>query len=159
MFTSRVDTSSRATPTAPRTSTSARSRGRFSGRRGRGQQALRFKTRLVSATPSGRAGNGPSSHPDSSDDGRYVAYQTSASDLLPGDANGVSDVAEADLGGRRVVQGWVSKSKATTIGNGHSQNPSISGAGEFVLFDSDATNLKESASIRDDANGRRDLFL
>jgi hypothetical protein len=132
---------------------------KFSSRRGRGQQSLRFETRLVSATPSGRAGNGPSSHPDSSDDGRYVAYQTAASDLLAGDSNGVTDVAQADLRGQRVAQTWVSKSKATTIGNGSSQNPSISGAGEFVLFDSDATNLKESSHIRDDANGHRDLFL
>ena len=49
--------------------------------------------------------------------------------------------------------------KATSIGNGPSHNPMITGAGEFVLFDSAATNLKESRSIRDDANGVRDVFL
>ena len=61
--------------------------------------------------------------------------------------------------GRRVKQTWVSKSKATSIGNGPSHNPTIIGAGEFVLFDSLATNLKRSLSIRDDANGVRDVFL
>ena len=83
-----------------------------------------------------------------------------ASNLLAGDTNGVSDIAEADLRkARRVTQRWVSKSKATSIGNGPSHNPTITGAGEFVLFDSAATNLKESRSIRDDANGVRDVFL
>ncbi len=125
----------------------------------RGRQTLRFDTRLVSALPSGRSGNGASSHPDVSDDGRYVAFQTTASDLLPGDVNGVSDVSEADMGGRQPIQAWVSRSRATAIGNGPSQDPSITGAGEFVLFDSDATNLKESSRVRDDANGQRDVFL
>jgi hypothetical protein len=140
---------------------------------GRGVQAFSFGTTLVSATPSGAAGNGASAHPDVSDDGNFVAFETTAGDILPGDSNGVSDVAEMDLhgqlrkslpysctmvsGGRDVC--WVSKSKATSIGNGASNNPTISGAGEFVLFDSDATNLRESESVREDANGVRDMFL
>jgi hypothetical protein len=137
----------------------------------RGAQTLVFQTRLASATPGNRGGNGPSSHPSSSDTGNFVAFETMASDILPGDTNGVSDIAERDFGGRdterhpwctRSAGGricWVSRSKATTIGNGPSNNPAISGAGEFVLFDSEATNLKESESIRTDANGVRDLFL
>jgi hypothetical protein len=54
---------------------------------------------------------------------------------------------------------WASASAATSIGNGSSQDPSITGAGEFVLFDSDATNLRESSHIRNDSNGQRDVFL
>ncbi len=141
--------------------------------KGKGVQALRFDTTLVSATAAGRPGNGPSTHPDVSDDGNFVAFETQASDILPGDANGVSDIVQMDLGGQlarklpfscsehagRSVVCFVSKSKATAIGNGPSNHPTISGAGEFVLFDSEATNLKEGPSIRDDANGVRDLFL
>jgi len=123
-------------------------------------QVLSFRTRLVSATRRGKAGNGPSSNPDPSDGGAYVAFETTATNLLPGDTNGVSDIAQAALHKRnRVTQRWVSKSKATLLGNGPSHNPTITDAGEFVLFDSAATNLKESRSIVDDVNGVRDVFL
>lgn len=126
--------------------------------RGRGVQTFVFRTDLVSATGGGRAGNGASRHPSITDDGRYVAYETVATNLLAGDGNGVSDVARADLGGRRVRQDWVSRA-FTGIGNGPSNRPVISGAGEFVLFDSEASNLKPSESVRDDPNGVRDVFL
>jgi hypothetical protein len=125
----------------------------------KGKQVLRLGTALVSATRAKRAGNGPSSTPSVTDDGRYVAYQTNASNLLRGDRNGVSDVAEADLKGSRVKQTWVSKSKATTIGNGASGAPTISDAGEFVFFQSLATNLKPSSSVHNDPNGVQDVFL
>jgi hypothetical protein len=125
----------------------------------KGKQVLRFGTALVSATRAKKAGNGASSTPSVSDDGRFVAYQTLASNLLKGDRNGVSDVAEADMKGKRVKQTWVSKSKATSIGNGASGAPTISDAGEFVFFQSLATNLKPSTSVRDDANGVQDVFL
>ena len=125
----------------------------------KGKQVLRFGTALVSATRAKKAGNGASSTPSVSDDGRFVAYQTLASNLLSGDRNGVSDVAEADMKGKRVKQTWVSKSKATSIGNGASGEPTISDAGEFVFFQSLATNLKPSTSVHDDANGVQDVFL
>jgi len=126
---------------------------------GKGVQALTFDTRLVSAKSNGRSGNGASTNPSVSDDGVYIAFETLASDLLPGDSNGVSDVAEANLKGKRVKQQWVSRSGFSGIGNGASNRPVISGAGEFVLFDSEATNLKPSASVKDDPNGVRDVFL
>ena len=124
---------------------------------GKGVQALAFRTLLVSGTRAGKTGNGASSDPSVTDDGRYVAYETLASDLLPGDGNGVSDIVETDLKARRNV--WVSKSAFSGAGNGASHNPVISDAGEFVLFDSDATNLRPSASVRPDSNGVRDVFL
>lgn len=125
---------------------------------GKGVQTLDFDTRLVSANVGGRAGDAPSQHPSVTDDGRYVSFETAASNLLPGDANGVSDIARADMKKRRVKQEWVSKS-FIGIGNGPSNRPVISDAGEFVLFDSEATNFKPSTSVQDDMNGVRDLFL
>lgn len=124
----------------------------------KGQQVLKFNTRLVSATGSGKAGNGESYHPSATDDGRWVAYETTANNLLAGDSNGVTDVARADLKKKRVKQDWVSKA-FEGIGNGNSSRPVISGAGEFVLFDSDATNFRPSASVQLDSNGVRDMFL
>jgi Tol biopolymer transport system component len=48
---------------------------------------LTRKTKLVSATPSGTVGNGGSSSPGVSPDGRFVAFTSAATDLTPGDAN------------------------------------------------------------------------
>jgi hypothetical protein len=125
---------------------------------GKGVQTLQGLLGLVSGTRSGEAGNGASSHPSITDDGRYVAFETDASDLLPGDSNGVTDIARADLNGRTPKQDWVSKTKFG-IGNGPSQNPVISDAGEFILFDSEASNLRPSESVKPDPNGVKDVFL
>src|SRR5262245_58822625 len=51
---------------------------------------------LISRTPSGAAGNEASDSPAMSPDGRYVAFRSAASDLVPGDANGVADVFLSD---------------------------------------------------------------
>jgi hypothetical protein len=125
---------------------------------GKGTQTLQGVTRLVSATRAGKAGNGASTHATVTDDGRYVAFQTDASNLLPGDSNGVTDIARADLKGHTPKQDWVSKTKFG-IGNGASHDPVISDAGEFILFDSDASNLRPSESVKPDPNGVEDVFL
>src|SRR4051794_1197246 len=124
---------------------------------GKGVQTLNGVLTLVSAN-GGRAGNGASTHPTVTDDGRYVAYQTDASNLLPGDSNGVSDIARADLKSGRPRQDWVSKTKFG-IGNGASHDPVISDAGEFILFDSEASNLRPSEFVKPDPNGVEDVFL
>jgi hypothetical protein len=126
---------------------------------GTGVQSLQGTTGLVSATPGGRAGNGASTHPTITDDARYVAFETDASNLLPDDSNGVTDIVRADLGTGRPKQSWVSRTSIGGIGNGASDNPVISDAGEFILFDSEATNLRPSQAVRLDPNGVRDVFL
>ncbi len=72
---------------------------RYFGRRGsrRKLATLASRTRLVSSKASGKAGNGSSSQPSASDQGYFVTYQTKASDLIPRDANRVTDIARADL--------------------------------------------------------------
>jgi hypothetical protein len=126
--------------------------------KGKGVQTLQGVIGLVSATSAGKAGNGASTHPTVTDDGRYVAFQTDASNLLPGDTNGVTDIARADMRTGRPSQDWVSKTKFG-IGNGASANPVISDAGEFILFDSEASNLRPSESVKPDPNGVKDVFL
>jgi hypothetical protein len=131
---------------------------KFTHIKGKGVQALQMNTRLVSSSGSGQAGNGASSHPTSSDDGRWVSYQTDASNILSDDGNGVTDVVRADLKGKRAKSNWVSKS-IDGVANGASSSPVISNAGEFVLFDSDANNLRPSTDVKPDGNGVRDMFL
>ena len=111
-------------------------------RRGRG--AVRVRTTLVSATRAGRPGNGASTQPDIADSGRNVAFRTEATDLLPGDSNGVADVARA-VPGRRGSFMFVSRSEAIGApGNGPSGAPTITVTGVTVFFESDASNLQST---------------
>ena len=57
-------------------------------------------TELVSLAPGGMPGNGRSSDPRGTPDGRYVVFSSFATDLVPGDLNGTADVFVRDrLGG------------------------------------------------------------
>jgi hypothetical protein len=118
----------------------------------------RFRTQLVSATGAGRAGNGASGHPAISGDGTIIAYDTVAGDILPGDGNGVSDIAEAQLRGGRFRQVWASKGDDGQ-GNGASFDPSMTYSGHFVSFDSDATNFLPARFQNADPNGVTDAFF
>ena len=76
-------------------------------------------------------------------DGRYIAFESLASNLAPGDANGVADVFVHD----RVLGRTQRVSLASDGGeaNGPSGQPSISGDGRYVVFRSFATNLAPAA--------------
>lgn len=87
-----------------------------------------------------------------SGDGRYVAFASSASTLVPGDENGVSDVFVHDLATSQTLR--VSVSNDGTEGDGASLMPSISADGQTVAFPSLATNL-----VRGDRDGKRDIFV
>jgi Tol biopolymer transport system component len=56
---------------------------------------------LVSADSKGVAGNGGSIRPAITPDGRFVAFETSASNLLAGDANGIADIYLYDRSTRK----------------------------------------------------------
>ena len=110
------------------------------------------QTILVSVTPSGKAGNASSFAASISADGRYVAFLSDASNLIPGDTNHVRDVFVRDL-----VAGTTER--VTVASDGTPQNsdaayPSISADGSRVAFASFATNL-----VPDDDNGMFDVFV
>jgi Tol biopolymer transport system component len=119
-------------------------------------------TRYVSAIPAGEA-NGPSmstsndsdapTRPVLSKDGRYVAFESDATNLIESDGNGAQDVFVADRTTGAMVR--VSVSSSGVEGNGKSWGPTISGTGRFVAFASVATNL-----VASDANGdKSDVFV
>ncbi|MEO5820454.1 MAG: hypothetical protein ABIT71_08095 [Vicinamibacteraceae bacterium] len=94
---------------------------------------------LVSHTPAGAPGNGWNGHPDISDDGRYVVFESRATDLVAGDdANrGGSDVYLYDATDGVVRRVSVTDSGQQSV-SGQSSTPAISGTGRFVVFTSTA---------------------
>jgi Tol biopolymer transport system component len=87
-----------------------------------------------------------------SNDGRYVVFESVASNLVPGDTNHVSDVFLRDRTAHTTVR--VSVNSAGRQGNADSFNPTISIDGRFVVYASAATNL-----VPGDTNGFMDVFV
>jgi Tol biopolymer transport system component len=78
-------------------------------------------------------------------EGRFVAFASSATNLVPGDTDGVGDVFVHDRA--TGVTTRVSTSSAGEQANGSSDEPAISGDGRHVAFASVATNLVPAATI------------
>lgn len=110
------------------------------------------ETTRVSVATDGSQGNGRSLFGHPSANGRYVAFQSDASNLVTGDTNAASDVFIRDLIGGTTTR--VSVSSAGAQGNGGSSMGSMSSDGRYVAFQSDASNL-----VPGDSNGRLDVFL
>jgi hypothetical protein len=88
-----------------------------------------------------------------SDDGRYVAFQTRANGLAPGDTQSDGDtfVHDRQTGDTEIV----SVDSSGNHGDGESVSlPVISGDGRYVTFTSTSTNL-----VADDLNGEYDVFV
>jgi Tol biopolymer transport system component len=103
----------------------------------------------VSVNSSEQEGSGWSYRPSISDDGRYVAFDTSS--LLAGGAVGESNVYVRDrTAGTTSI---VNVSSAEVVGDQGGQRAYISGNGRYVAFASDSTNL-----VAGDANGQSDAF-
>ncbi len=125
--------------------------------KGRKSQFLRMDTRLVSAGPDGQAGAGASTQPASNVDGRIVAFTTTAPDLVR--TGGVSQIAKADTSGASPKITLASSTGGGAPGNGASAAPSVTAAGTWVAFESDATDVGVTSSRGPDTNGVRDAML
>ena len=84
--------------------------------------------------------------------GRFIAFGSIASNLVPEDSNGTFDVFVHDR--LRSTTERVSVDGAGNQGNGFSDPQAISGSGRIVAFASDATNL-----VPVDTNGVTDVFF
>ena len=99
----------------------------------------------VSVGLNGADANGNSDAPSLSADGRYVAFTSTASNLVPADTNGVTDIFIYDR-----VTGQTTRESVGAGGveaNGASFLPSISATGRYVVFGSSATNLVPGTSL------------
>jgi hypothetical protein len=93
----------------------------------------------VSSNPAAVQGDGASGRPSLSQGGRFVAFESAATNLVPGDTNGVRDVFVRDH-----VTGATERVSVATggaQGTGASGAPAISDDGRFVAFETDAANL------------------
>ncbi|MDR6290293.1 Ca2+-binding RTX toxin-like protein [Inquilinus ginsengisoli] len=109
-------------------------------------------TTLVSASTGGGSGDAGSSGASISGNGRYVVFQSDATNLVAGDTNGATDIFVRDLQTNTTI-------RASAAGDGGQSNDLsgqavISADGHYVVFFSLASNL-----VQDDTNGLRDIFL
>ncbi len=108
-------------------------------------------TERVSIADGGGQANGHSTRPSISADGRFVAFQSKASNLVPNDSNSASDIFVRDRSGSATER--VSLSSAGGQANYDCYRPCISADGGFVAFESEASNLVSNDS------GWRDIFV
>ena len=103
-------------------------------------------TTLVSVSTNGGSANGASQNAVMTPDGRFVAFSSLASNLVPGDTNVIADVFVRDLNAGmtslvspmaipRRINGFLSPPPDS------SDLPQITAAGQFIVFSSTATNL------------------
>ncbi len=109
-------------------------------------------TTLVSErTGGGQGGNAGSSDPAISGNGRFVVYQSKASNLVADDTNGGWDVFLFDRNSGETTRVSVVSNGAQA--NRASTDPDISADGTVIVFESKATNL-----AKNDTNRRQDVF-
>ena len=106
----------------------------------------------VSVDSNGVQGDSESYAPSISADGRFVSFESTATNLVSGDTNGYSDIFVHDRQTKTTER--VSVDSSGVEGDSDSLAPSISADGRFVAFYSIATNL-----VSGDTNGYSDIFV
>jgi hypothetical protein len=109
-------------------------------------------TERVSVDSSGAQGSNTSKRPSISADARYVAFESSADNLVTGDTNGTKDIFVHDR--QTGVTERVSVDSSGAQGNHSSSYPFISADARYVAFDSYAKNL-----VLGDFNNYGDVFV
>ena len=107
---------------------------------------------LVSTDSDGKPARGNSIHPAISADGRYVAFRSSAENLVAGDGNGTADIFVKDT--RTGFTTLVSSDSDGASADNASDLPSVSADGRVIAFKSLASNL-----VSVDGNGSPDVFI
>lgn len=109
-------------------------------------------TTRLSVDGAGKQGNGDSFNPHISAGGRYVVFESDATNLVSGDGNGRRDIFVVDRNTGVIRRASLGVDGAQA--NRDSSMARISGDGRFVVYESLATNL-----VAGDANNATDIFL
>jgi len=109
-------------------------------------------TTRISISSDGVQANGYSSRPTVSADGRYVAFDSFASNLVASDTNGCRDVFVHDTQTGETI--CVSSGLDGAPGDSDSARPSMTPDGRYLAFQSSAANL-----VADDTNEHPDIFV
>lgn len=109
-------------------------------------------TERIDVATDGTESNQNSAFFDISADGRFVVFQSYASNLIPNDTNGVYDIFLRDrqLGTTERISNGISGAES----NGHSSYPVISDDGRYIAYISQSTNL-----VPGDTNLYNDVFV
>jgi Tol biopolymer transport system component len=110
-------------------------------------------TRVSVASTGDQGVGGPSLDPSISGDGRYVAFRSSANNLVANDTNGLTDVFLHDKVNGITSRISLDQEGVQSIGGG-SYRPSISDDGRYVAFQTGARNL-----FANDTNAQRDIVI
>ncbi len=108
----------------------------------------------VSVASDGTQADSFSFEPSISADGRFIAYRSHASNLVPADTNGSRDIFVFDRLTRQTTRVSVSSTGAQVPAGSRTEQPAISADGRYVAFWSNANNL-----VSNDTNGNVDVFV
>jgi len=129
---------------------------------GGAEPGCRPSTEIVSMNQAGAMTDGDSWRPRISRDGRYVVFASKASKLASGSSAGsgghirvyLRDTCKGALTACVPTTRMVSAETANRGGGGESLNPSLSGYGRYIVFESSGSDL-----VAGDSNGQGDVFL
>ncbi len=96
-------------------------------------------TKIVSLSYNGNQANRESTNPSVDSSGRFVVFESRASNLTPDDNDNINDIFVRDL--QNNTTKLVSVSSNGIKGNADSTNPKISADGKYVVYTSNSTNL------------------
>ncbi|MCB0318513.1 MAG: PD40 domain-containing protein [Bdellovibrionales bacterium] len=106
----------------------------------------------ISVSSAKAEANNNSSNPSISADGKFIVYQSLADNLVANDTNDTTDIFLYDRINETTTR--VSVKTGGTEGDAASTTASISEDGQYVVFQSEATNL-----VNSDTNDSSDIFL
>jgi hypothetical protein len=109
-------------------------------------------TTRVSVSSSGTQSNGDSKNVSISDNGKYIVFESAATNLVDSDTNNADDIFLHDTQTNETIM--LSKNLAGMPANGDSSNPKISGDGRSVAFTSFASDI-----VYWDQNAQADVFV
>ena len=111
-------------------------------------------TKRVSVSSGGVEANGGSQHPAISSNGQYVAFSSTATNLVAGDGNGLSDIFVHNLNTNLTIRASVDTAGGDPNGDSGIFGPVINSTGRYVAFYSVASDL-----VAGDTNGMGDVFV